>query len=327
MRHVFLKSVFVAAVALSAAPAQVSEWVQLVNRGDTLERNGSYQEAAVTYEAALRTAGAFGPADRRVPLTMNKLAMIYAELGRFSDAAHLYDRALKMVERSYGKNTQEYSSLLNNLAAVHLESGQFAKAETLIRETLAINQSMAEPDLQQLAKGRSILADVLIKRAKYAEADRLLAQAIQFFEGEPTGQRDLGIAKNNLAVVRGFQKRNDESRRLSEEAAAVIESDAGSNHPILARILNNLAHTYAAIGLREEADAAYRRSIQIAEARLGPEHPQYGAMLYNYAEFLRKTGHKPEAKVLEARAREVIEQSVRQNGTGMTVDVSAFRGK
>ena len=75
------------------------------------------------------------------------------------------------------------------------------------------------------------------------------------------------------------------------------------------------------------ADAAYRRSIEIAEARLGPEHPQYGVMLHNYATFLRASGRKSEAKALEAHSREVIQQSARRNGVGMTVDVSAFQQK
>jgi len=81
------------------------------------------------------------------------------------------------------------------------------------------------------------------------------------------------------------------------------------------------------LGLTSEAGAAYRESIDIAATRLGPGHPQYGILLRNYARFLRQTGHKTEAKALEAESRQAMQQSARDRGLGMTVDVSAFRPK
>ena len=325
MRYVFIASVLIWAAASTGAAAQTSEWTQVVNRADTLERNGNYQEAALGYESALRLAAAFAPDDRRLHLTLNKLALTYDALGRYSDAIHLFQRVLPLVERSKGKNTQEYASLLNNLSAVYLEYGQFAKGEPLIRQALAIDEAVLKPDDPQIAKARSVLADLLIRRGKYAEADRLLAQSIRSFENRPAGIRDLGIALNNLAVVRRLEKQSEDSLRLLEKARAAIESDSDPGHPMLARIQNNLGDTYAALGLRDQADRAYRQAIQIAEVNMGPEHPQYGIMLHNYAGFLRDCGRKSEAKALESRARDVIRQSARRNGAGMTVDVSAFR--
>ncbi|HXB73651.1 MAG TPA: tetratricopeptide repeat protein [Candidatus Acidoferrales bacterium] len=327
MRYVFIASVMISAAASTGAASQTSEWAQMVNRADTLDQKGQYQEAALGYESALRLAATLGPGDRRLQLTLNKLALTYDALGRYSDAIRLYQRALALVEHAKGKNSQEYASLLNNLSAVYVEEGDFGRAEPLIRQAMAIDEALLQPDSPQLAKARSVLADVLIKRAKYSEADHLLAQAIHVFENQPGGQRDVGIALNNLAFVRRKEKQNVESRRLLEQALAVIESDSGPDHPLLARVHNNLGDTYAALGLRDLADAAYRRSIQISEAQLGPEHPQFGIMLHNYAGFLRDCGRKSEAKVLEARSRAALQQSARLNGVGMTVDVSSFRQK
>jgi len=327
MRCVFIRCVLMSAVAASGAVSPTPEWARMVKQAVTLDRNGNYQEAAKACESALRLAAAFEPSDRRVPFTLNRLALIYEELGRFSDALHLYQRALPLVEHSIGKNSQEYASLLNNLSAAYMEQGQFAKAEPLIRETLAIEETVPKRDDAELAKSRSVLADILIKRGKYAEADRQLTQAIHVFENLPGSKRDLGTARNDLALVRRFQKQPEEARRLLEAAVDVIESDAGPGHPALARVLNNLGSCYAVLGLRDQADAAYRQSIEIAEARFGPEHPQYGVMLHNYAGFLRACGRKSEAKALEAHSREAIQQSARRNGVGMTVDVSAFQQK
>jgi tetratricopeptide (TPR) repeat protein len=174
---------------------------------------------------------------------------------------------------------------------------------------------------------RSGFADMLIQHGRYRESEQLLDQAIRVFEERPGLGRDLGIARNNLAVVRRFEKRYEESRRLLESALVAIETDAGPDHPALARVLNNLGITFAALGSPQEADQAFRRSIAIARDRLGAEHPLYGVMLHNYALFLRDCGRKAEAKTLEAQSRAVIRESAQRDGTGLTVDASAFRRK
>jgi tetratricopeptide (TPR) repeat protein len=320
-----MRAVLVCVFMAVAAAAQVSDWALAMNRAATADRAGNYMEAAQAYESALRLTTAFEASDRRLPLTLNRLGMTYDELGRFPDAIALYRRAAAWVEQRYGKHTDEYAALINNIAAVNLEQGQAAKAEPLIREVLAIDRELLDPGDARLAKASSLLADVLIRRGQYDEAEQLLAQVIPNFEKRTDSRRDLGISLNNLAVVRRFQKRSAESCALMERAVALIEADSGPTHPALARILNNLAATYADLGLREKADAFFRRSLDIALAGFGEEHPQYGIMLHNYADFLSETGRKSEARKLEAHSKEVLRESARRNGTGMTVDVSSFR--
>ena len=322
-----MRYVLLCAVASIGALAQTSDWSRLMSQADTSERNGNYAQAARTYESALRLSKSFQPDDPRTPLTLDKLGMMYNELGRFSDAITMDRRAIAWVERWRGKNTEEYAALLNNLAAVYLDEDQIAKAEPLIREAVARDEAILQPNDPRLAKARSVFANAMLRRGDYGAAEQLLLKSIYCFENRPDCRRELGIAKNNLGIVRRFQERYEESRRLMEEGVAVIESDTGPAHPALARLLNNLASVYEKLGLREQANATYQRSIQIAETYFGPEHPQYGIMLHNYAYFLRNCGRKSEAKALEAHARAAIQAGARRNGEGMTVDVSAFRQK
>jgi tetratricopeptide (TPR) repeat protein len=311
-------------VVISAACA---DWTGLMDHADAQLHAGNYKEAAAGYEAALSIAEKFDSNDPRIPATWNKLGMTYDALGRSSDAVRMYGRALTWVERTRGKINSDYGTLLNNLAGVYLEQGRCDQAEPLIRQAVAIDTAVLPADDLRLAMARSGLADMEIKHRRYRESEQLLDQAIRVFEERPGVGRDLGIARNNLAVVRRYQKRHEESRRLLESALVAIETDSGPDHPVLARVLNNLGIAYAALARPQEAEQSFRRSIAIAGDRLGTEHPLYGVMLYNYARFLRDSGRKAEAKTLEAQSRAVIRESEQRNAAGMTVDVSAFRRK
>ena len=101
----------------------------------------------------------------------------------------------------------------------------------------------------------------------------------------------------------------------------------GPDHPMLVRILNNLASLENRTGHREEAGQRLRRALDIAERRLGPEHPSYAALLANYAAFLRQGGDKSRAKELAAQSTEILKDSSRRNGLGAVVDISSLRRK
>ena len=108
---------------------------------------------------------------------------------------------------------------------------------------------------------------------------------------------------------------------------ALMEEHLGQVHPMLVRILNNLASVENRMGYRDEAGQRLRRALDIAKARLGGEHPTYGLLLANYAAFLRQGGDKGGAKVLEAQSARIMRDSARLNGLGAVVDVSSLRGK
>jgi hypothetical protein len=123
-----------------------------------------------------------------------------------------------------------------------------------------------------------------------------------------------------------FEEGNpEEARRLILEALTALERHLGLDHPMLVRILNNLASLANRSGHREEAGQLLRRSLDIAEKRLGPEHPAYALLLGNYAAFLRQGGDKSGAKVLEAQSTRILKDIGRRNGLGDVVDVNSLR--
>src|SRR5690242_4726765 len=75
------------------------------------------------------------------------------------------------------------------------------------------------------------------------------------------------------------------AERLLREAAAMQEAALGSEHPDLAKTLNNLAFVCERTNNLGEAERGYRRAHAIAVASLGPRHPFVATSVKNLVDF------------------------------------------
>jgi tetratricopeptide (TPR) repeat protein len=308
-------------VASGALFAQ-DEWTRLMERGQALERDAKYAQAAAAYRDAVMIARG-----QQLVVALNSLGLAYEELGRFPDAERNFRRALAMLQETDGNNKPDHALLLTNLALLYREAGQTTKSETLLREVIVIETDALPSDDPRLTLARAALAELVLIDGRHEEAERMLQESLAVFEQHPERWRqEIGTVLGDIGVVREFQGRNDEAIRLFRQAIAIHEGELGPTHPILIRPLINLARVQAA-GRQDDADAIFRRAVAIAEQRLGTEHPAYSDVLMCYARFLRATGHKREAKLLEARVRGVRQVIARRDGVGLTVDASAFRSR
>ena len=67
-------------------------------------------------------------------------------------------------------------------------------------------------------------------------------------------------------------------------------------------VTNNLGLALDAQGRGSEAEAAWRRALEIWERRLPPDHPDLGRVLHALGDHLRKRGELEEARALLERA-------------------------
>ncbi len=93
-----------------------------------------------------------------------------------------------------------------------------------------------------------------------------------------------------------------EAENLYLRALAIDENALGSNHPSVARDLNNLASLFDATNRKEEAESLYHRALDIDEAFFGPGHLSVARDLNNLASLLETTNRKVEADLLFRRA-------------------------
>ena len=69
--------------------------------------------------------------------TLNNLAELYKEEGRYADAEPLCKRALAIREKALGPDHADVAQSLNNLADLYSAQGRHADAEPLYKRALA----------------------------------------------------------------------------------------------------------------------------------------------------------------------------------------------
>ena len=116
-------------------------------------------------------------------------------------------------------------------------------------------------------------------------------------------------------------KNYDEAESLASQALAIAEEQLGQDHPLVARILDNLAVIYFEQQEFAKAEPLYRRAVAIQEETLGRDHPDLAASLSDYAILLRKTHRKKQGAHMETLARNILSRNPPDRMAQLTIDV------
>jgi tetratricopeptide (TPR) repeat protein len=78
-----------------------------------------------------------GPDHPDVAQSLNNLALLYNNEGRYADAEPLYKRSLAIYEKALGPEHPDVALSLNNLALLYDNQGRYAEALPLVRKTIS----------------------------------------------------------------------------------------------------------------------------------------------------------------------------------------------
>jgi tetratricopeptide (TPR) repeat protein len=77
-----------------------------------------------------------------VASSLNNLALLYNNQGKYSEAEPLYLDALEMTKRLFTGDHPYVASSLNNLALLYNNQGKYSEAEPLLLDALAMSERM-----------------------------------------------------------------------------------------------------------------------------------------------------------------------------------------
>jgi tetratricopeptide (TPR) repeat protein len=124
----------------------------------------------------------------------------------------------------------------------------------------------------------------------------------------------MGVAQAELAMGNA-----EESRRLAENALAILRQQRRAGHPDFADALATLGAAQSALGMREDAISNLRQALDIAMAVNPPAILQVASIRGELGDCLRRMGRREEAATELERALAEVR--------GIRGDVSHFTGK
>ena len=152
-------------------------WSMYTDLGNRAYQHGLYGEAEKTFKSALKEARTFGPADRRLSLSLNNLAEVYRMEGRFGEAEQAAREGLALRESAFGPNDSSVADSLNTLALARYAQGHPAEAEALYRRALGIWEQTLGPDHARVAVVLNNLAIALRDQKQLDAAVPLLRRS------------------------------------------------------------------------------------------------------------------------------------------------------
>ena len=253
---------------------------------------------------------ALGPEHRDVAVSLNLLARLYFEQGRYAEAEPLAKRALAIWEGALGPEHPTIAGNLNLLARVYADSGRYAEAEPLYKRAVAIWEKAFGPEHPDVAMGLNNLANLYMDEGRYAEAEPLHKRALAIREKLFGAEHpEVAMSLTNLGRLYFEEGRYAEAEPIRKQALAIWEKAFGTQRTEVAMGLKNLARLYAAQGRAAEAEPLYKWALAIWEKVLGPEHPNVAAALGSLASLYAEQGRAAEAEPLYKRALAIQEKA------------------
>jgi tetratricopeptide (TPR) repeat protein len=240
------------------------------------------QELAIEYfSKAIELQEELG-LEKNLANSLNNLAELYREQGRYAEAEPLYHQALELRKRLLGESHPDFANSLNNLANLYNYQGRYSEAEPLYLQALELRKRLLGESHPDVASSLNNLAILHNYQGRYTEAEPLYLQALELRK-RLLGESHPGVAQSlyNLAGLYYYQGRYAEAEPLYLQALELRQRLLGESHPDVASSLNNLAGLYYYQGRYAEAEPLYLQALEISKHQLGTDHPHIAVILSN----------------------------------------------
>lgn len=252
-----------------------------------------------------------GPEHPDVAVSLNNLAIVLEESGRYEAARPVYERALAVRRRAFGPDDPEVAATLNEFGTFLMNTADYDSARVLLECALEIRAAALGPDHLDVARTLNPLAIVAWKTDDFAAAKRCYARALAIREKAlGPDHPEVAGAVNNLATLLLDTGEYVEAKALFERALAIRTAAYGERHRYVGSTLTNLANLYTRMEDSAQAREHYEQALDVFEATVGTQHPMYAACLFSYGSGLLESGDAAGAHKVLSRALSIQEMAV-----------------
>ena len=223
-------------------------------------------------------------ADLTTARVRNNLAVLLKFLGRFDEAAALYERSLADVEAALGPEHPEVATVLHNIGGLAHAAGRPRAGEAAARRAVEIREAALGSDHPDTAADRAALAAILDATGRHQEASGTARAGARGVRARPgpgalRGRRDARKPRHH--------RRTPRTARTRREAPAPRARDQGAMaRPRPPRTRADARHARRHLPTarrRRRRSALYERALGLLDGRAVGDHPHIAALNANLA--------------------------------------------
>jgi tetratricopeptide (TPR) repeat protein len=194
--------------------------------------------------------------------SMNNLAMVLSDQGKYEQAEEMQRQALGLQETVLGKEHPGTLRSMNNLATILRDQGKYEQAEEMQCQALRLQETVLGKEHPQTLMSMNNLAMVLRDQGKYEQAEEMQRQALGLQETVLGKEHPETLTSmNNLAGVLRDQGKHEQAEEMQRQALGLQETVLGKEHPETLTSMNNLAMVLRDQGKDEQAEEIQRQAL------------------------------------------------------------------
>lgn len=282
-----------------------------LNMGETLYANEKFLMAEKRFDAA-KTAyeQASLTDDIGYIKTISNQGLLYASMGRFTQAEGFTAEALDLRKQKFGDTNAGVAASLNNYGVLKYNMARYNEAEKDFESALAIikakNLDKAMPYAIMLNNQAMLFQSI----GRFEEADKILKDAIAVAEKLQNSK-----SRNHLKFLSNLALLYQQMGKYNEAEAIYLsmEKRLGKSNPDYASMLTNQAALYMVMNKEDKVEDLLKRASNIYKSSFGEDNPAYAKAISDLGNFYRYKGRNGEAEPLLNKALTVRETALGKN--------------
>lgn len=242
--------------------------------------------------------------------TLSNQGLLYATMGRFTQAEGYTAGALDIRRNIFGENHLGMAASLNNFGVLHYNLGRYNESERTLGQALSIirmNQLSGTMPFSIILNNQAMLFQAI---GRFEEAESSLKQAIDAAEKLQSKK-----SKNHLKFLSNLALLYQQMGRYADAEAIYLgmERRLGKTNPDYASMLSNQAALYMLMGKEDRVESLLKNSAGIYKANFGEDNPAYAKVISDLGNFYRINARYADALPLLENALAIREKTLGKN--------------
>ncbi|EGJ33177.1 hypothetical protein LYNGBM3L_48470, partial [Moorena producens 3L] len=252
-----------------------------------------------------------------------RLGGLLTELGRFEKAETLFTNYIQALENDANTDPERLAQAYQSLGNQKYLLRDFNGADLYLnkaRKILLDNSLQRSRSFASVMNSMGALQEGL---ANYDQAERYFRAGLKTAtQEETTLSLRVALASNLANIMNSFTPENDSIELLLSKAIDWQQSLTGERHPEYANLLNKRGLHLLETKQYAEAEADYKKALEILEYTVGKSHPEYLSVLSNLGLLYDAQERNEEALKYMLDARKLYEQFYADDNPGYVLAVN-----